>query len=230
MPDSGVESKLSRAEQSIGPVFASLESRADGHDAFSEEDLDFEDEYVRALLFDEVMAPSASSSSSSSAFASNSNVQGAIVDSARRSSNGIVLIVDGTLFPRRLDRAPAPQANGPSPPIPSRPPPPPPSPQFSSPPHHQLQDHRHQSLVHSIQYIGKRARRLRPQLLEVRASRRRHHLLQTARASRCCQIFAGCVISRTTPHRAAVTVSARKLEIVVRTMPWSACRSTVEEI
>ena len=128
-----VESKLSRVEQSIGPVFASLESRSDGHDAFSEEDFDFEDEYVRALLFDEVMAPSASSSSSS-AFASNSNVQGAIVDSARRSSNGIVLIVDGTLFPRRLDRAPASQANGPSPPIPSRPPPPPPSPQFSSPP------------------------------------------------------------------------------------------------
>jgi len=96
--------------------------------------------------------------------------------------------------------------------------------------HHQLKDHRHQSLVHSIQYIGKHARRLRPQLLEVRASRRRHHLLQKARASRCFQIFAGCVISRTTPHRAAVTVSARKLEIVVRTMPWSACRSTVEEI
>ena len=233
MPDSGVESKFSRAEQSIGPIFASLESRADGDDAFSEEDLDFEEEYVRALLFDEIIAPSSSSSSSSSAFASNSNVHGAIVDSARRSSNGIVLIVDGTLFPRRLDRVPAPQANGSSSPIPSRPPPTP-TPQFLSVPparpHHQLKDHRHQSLVHSIQYIGKHARRLRPQLLEVRASRRRHHLLQKARASRCFQIFAGCVISRTTPHRAAVTVSARKLEIVVRTMPWSACRSTVEEI
>ena len=129
----GVESKFSRAEQSIGPIFASLESRADGDDAFSEEDLDFEEEYVRALLFDEIIAPSSSSSSSSSAFASNSNVHGAIVDSARRSSNGIVLIVDGTLFPRRLDRVPAPQANGSSSPIPSRPPPTP-TPQFLSPP------------------------------------------------------------------------------------------------
>ena len=131
----GVKSGSSRGKESIGPVLTSLESRADSDAVLSEEDFDFVGEHGRSLLFDELMRPSMPSSSSptSSTFATLSNVQGTIVDSARRASNGIMFIVDGTLFPRRLDRVPTEPTNGSKAPYPSRPIAPP-IPQFSHPP------------------------------------------------------------------------------------------------